>query len=144
MQIQSVPKSFGKSIIAESANLHADEIIENGDVVQSLIECKRIREFIDTLEERLKPAVINATPDGGLQVKGARITVSQKKEYDYSHDTKWLALKSEEAKLAQERKAREKMLLNLNAPMADTETGEIIEPAKLVSVKSIVAVTLPK
>jgi hypothetical protein len=144
MQIQFISKTFGKSIIAENANRQADEIIENGDAVQSLIECRRIREFIDTLEERLKPAVINATPDGGLQVKGVKITVSQKKEYDYSHDTRWLALKSEEAKLAQERKAREKMLLNLNAPMADTETGEIIEPAKLVSVKSIVAVTLPK
>lgn len=144
MQIQAISKTFGKSVIAENANIQADAIIENGDVVQSLIECKRIREFIDVLEERLKPAVINATPDGGLQIEGAKVTVSQRKEYDFSHDSTWLSLKTNEADTAQKRKEREKMLLNIMGEMADSSTGEIIEPAKLVTVKSIISVTLPK
>lgn len=138
MQLQKLLQSLPspESIAAEAA--------EFAESREALIKAKTLSVWLDNLESLLKPNVIVEMTEPNFQIMGAKITVSQKREFDYSHDTAWVNAKAAEFEAAQVRKDREKLLQAMTAEMADTQTGEMIQPAQLVSVKSIVSVTLPK
>jgi hypothetical protein len=132
--IQSLPAP--ETIAAEAA--------EFGESRSALIKAKSLSVWLDKLDSLLKPSVINEMTEKTFQLEGATITVAERREYGYNHDSKWLTLKKAEEQASEARKAHEKLMLSLPTAFADTETGEVIHPAKLLGVKSIVSTTLPK
>jgi hypothetical protein len=79
-----------------------------------------------------------------MRLGGAKIAITQRRDYGYDHDTKWVELKRVESAATEARKAHEKLMLALPSEMANTETGEVMKPAILLGVKSIITTTLPK
>jgi len=143
MNIQLAIKHLGKSTLAEAANIQAAEIIESGDLQKAWVNLKKMEEFIDVMKSCLVEHVINATSET-CEIEGAKIVNNQRREYGYDHDGKWVQLKKAEAQASEARKAHEKVMLSIPSEVADTMTGEVIQPAKLLGVKSVLTTTLPK
>lgn len=132
--IQSLP--LPESIAAEAAEFRESR--------EALVKAKSLSVWLDKVESLLKPNAINEMTDNNFQFEGAKIALSQRREYGYDHDSKWLSLKKAEEQASEARKAHEKLMLSLPSEFADTATGEITYPAKLLGVKTVVTTTLPK
>jgi hypothetical protein len=71
-----------------------------------------------------------------FEYMGAKIQLTERRTYDYSLDDTW-------SQINRSLKQREELLKYLTAPLADTETGAIINPVPF-KVNSIIMISLPK
>lgn len=67
---------------------------------------------------------------------GAKVQLMERRTYDYSNDDTW-------NQINRSLKQREELLKYLIAPLADTETGEIINPVPF-KITSLITITLQK
>lgn len=72
-----------------------------------------------------------------FETRGAKLTIRESAQYDYSEDSKWCDLKSELDNIKARMKVREDMLKSLTGPVADPDTGEIINPAAKKSTTTV-------
>ena len=99
---------------------------------------KAMEESIKKIKERISEQVMQEAEKYGksFEYMGAKFQMSQRRTYDYSVDDTW-------AKINRSLKQREELLKYLTSPLADTETGEIINPVPF-KVTSVIMITLPK
>lgn len=99
---------------------------------------KAMEELIKKIKERISEQVMQEAEKYGksFEYMGAKFQMSQRRTYDYSVDDTW-------AKINRSLKQREELLKYLTSPLADTETGEIINPVPF-KVTSVIMITLPK
>jgi hypothetical protein len=71
-----------------------------------------------------------------FEYMGARVQLTERRTYDYSMDDTW-------SQVNRYLKQREELLKYLTSPLADTETGEIINPVPY-KITSVIMITLPK
>lgn len=64
-------------------------------------------------------------PDKSFKHGSATLTRSSRKSYEYSNDEEWRRIKGLENQVAEERKVRERKLVN---GFVDTATGEVVDP----------------
>lgn len=144
MSIQLFTDKPTKSAVSAAADMHVTSVLSEGDIHRAWLEAKWYEELATAIMDRLKEHVIGAPEPDAMRMGGAKIVVNQRREYGYNHDSKWLTLKEAETQASEARKAHEKLMLSLPSEFADTTTGEVTQPAKLLGVKSVITTTLPK
>jgi hypothetical protein len=99
---------------------------------------KAMEELVKRIKEGISSQVLMEAEKYGknFEYMGARVQCTERRTYDYSMDDTW-------AKINRSLKQREDLLKYLTAPLADTETGEIINPP-LYKVTPVITITLPK
>ena len=71
-----------------------------------------------------------------FEYMGTKVQLTERRTYDYSNDDTW-------SQINRSLKQREELLKYLTSPLADFETGEIINPVPY-KVSSVISITLPK
>ncbi|NCD10805.1 MAG: hypothetical protein EOL98_15605 [Negativicutes bacterium] len=91
-------------------------------MVEAIRKDQRIQDYV--LSELYK------YPGQRALIKGVEVQIMTKSNYDYHHcqDMEWERLDSEIKVLTERKKEREAFLKHMTAPVADPETGEIINP----------------
>lgn len=99
---------------------------------------KAMEELIKKIKEGIAGQVIQEAEKYGksFEYHGAKIQLSQRRTYDYSMDDTW-------SQINRSLKQREELLKYLTAPLADTETGEIINPVQY-KISNIITISLRK
>lgn len=126
---------------ASAANLELS-LLENYNALQAYVLCKNAADVIDRTLERLKDhAITKAVKDE--PVFGAEITTHRVVEYEYD-DYRLDEINRQIDELKKRAGERRKLLRAIKEEVANTETGEIMKPAKLVRDGVTIAVKLPK
>ncbi len=134
--IGSIDRTFDRSQIVALAEADAQAVIDSGkyDMLKVYTELKRYELYLKTVMGKSKEAALDQAIELGekhLEVDNARITVSQRKVYDFSQDAKWQSLKGDIDYLAEMRKEREALLKELTPgetrKIVDEATGEVEE-----------------
>jgi hypothetical protein len=91
------------------------------------IQLKNLEETIKAIRanDQVKDCIhneLNKYAEKTFDYNGVTFTKKQSTRYDYSEDSKWCLLNNQI-------KAHEALLKNLKEPVADTETGEVYQPA---------------
>lgn len=99
---------------------------------------KAMEDLIKKIKEGISEQVMTEAEKYGksFEYQGARIQLTDRRTYDYSNDDTWVQIN-------RSLKQREELLKYLTAPLADTETGEIINPVPF-KVTTVITITLPK
>ena len=99
---------------------------------------KAMDELIKKIKEGIAEQVMVEAEKYGksFEYMGARVQLTERRTYDYSMDDTW-------AQINRSLKQREELLKYFTAPLADTETGEIINPVPF-KVTSVLSITLQK
>lgn len=130
-----------KTLLNEMAVSTSEAISANGNLMESYIKLKALKNFTDTLLKDMEPEIVEEAEKFSKidsKVLGCEFQLtSAPSRYDYSHDDKW-------NKLKEDIKEREETLKVANGKTADIDTGEIIKPAIKKEGKYIVKVTIPK
>lgn len=118
------------------ANKAIDELMNgNHDLLKVWQQMSIIADTLNEIKESvtLKNAVIAELEKygkDGKEVNGCKLTVSQRRTFDFSgcNHTAYSILKNEIKARTEIVKELETMLKALKSPMADPETGEVINP----------------
>jgi hypothetical protein len=99
---------------------------------------KAMEELVKKLKEGISDQVLAEAEKYGknFDFMGAKVLLSERRTYDFSHDSTWY-------ELDQAKKRREDMLKHISVPLADTENGEMIYPAQF-KVTPVITITLPR
>lgn len=100
------------------------------DPLKIEIQLKAMEEVIKTVRAGIREAVLTETDkyNGVMETDQVLVKVVESGRYDYSEDSVWNDLKSVEDNQAKQRKERETFLKALKNPVADPESGELINP----------------
>lgn len=130
-----------KTLLNEMAISTSEAISDNGNLMESYIKLKALKNFTDTLLKEMESEIVEEAEKFSKidsKVLGCSFQLtSAPSRYDYSHDDKWGELKKDI-------KEREEMLKGSNGKTVDVDTGEIIKPAIKKEGKYIVKVTIPE
>lgn len=137
-----ITKIVTKSSVACAADAYVNNVLESGDVGTAWAESKWMQEVASAIQERLETHILERPPLDTYRTHGILIEVTKRTDYDFAHDAKWKSAKASENEGAKVRKEREIFLKALPEPLADPETGELIEPARVKAMKSIIRTTL--
>lgn len=113
-------KNFVSRVVNEAIN-------GNYDIFQIANNLKVMEVSIKEIKQGIDESVWNELdkyPEKIIDGENYKISKRIRANFDYSDDVQWKRLKG----LIKE---RENMLKNLKNPVADTDTGEIINPAKV-------------
>ncbi len=99
---------------------------------------KAMEELIKKIKEGIAGQVLIEAEKYGksFDYMGAKFQLTERRTYDYSNDDSW-------SQINRTLKQREELLKYLTSPLADTETGEIINPVPF-KVTSVIMISLPK
>jgi hypothetical protein len=97
------------------------------------LRLKALEELVKNIrkDDKVKAAILNELNKYAERLVVYRGVHFQKKslsKYDYTSDSRWCELDAEIKALSEKKKEREEFLRTLREPMADMETGEIIQP----------------
>jgi hypothetical protein len=120
-------ESFTGAVIENilSGNDSALKIDQQLKAIEAI--CEKIRKH-----EGIKEAVISEAEKygkGDQEFNGAKFNLVSRASYDYSLCQMWNELKDQEKAIAEKRKKLETIMQSISAPVADAETGELVEPA---------------
>ena len=98
---------------------------------------KAMEECVKKIKEGIADQVLIEAEKYGksFDYLGARVQLTEWRTYDYSQDETW-------SQLNKSLKQREELLKYLTAPLADIETGEIINPLPFKTTQ-IISISLP-
>jgi len=130
-----IRKSEIKQFIAKVTEEVMDD---NTDPLLTLAHLKAIEDCIAGIRKNIIQYAISEAAKYGktAKVHGIEFTMSSRRTFDFSNTARWVELK-------EELKALEAMLKNLNQPVADPETGEIINPPTF-TITEVISITLPE
>lgn len=119
-------------------------LLDTHTVLEAAVSLRNARDIIEIVEGEIKEDVLSSIPEkGGVEVLGAKIEVGSRRSWEYE-DATLAELEAEKKVLDEKIKARQKFLQVLGKPMADAATGEIVQPARLLSEGRTPRVTLAK
>lgn len=112
------------------------------DPLQFATLFKALEECVKTLrtDEEIREAILteaNKYPGKTFELHSAKFTIRESVTYDYSTDSTWNELNSKLNAIKAEMKDRETFLKSLKTPVADPETGEMINPVSKSSTTSV-------
>jgi hypothetical protein len=113
--------------------------IDNENPLDILPKLKVMEEIVKQLKAKINHNVLmeaSNCPEKTFSINGCSFTKVFRKSYDYSNCEKHEKIKGELKEL-------EKLMQTITKPIADPETGELIEPAIVRGSESI-SITLPK
>lgn len=139
----------------------AEGIVDGGEVnpLDAYIRLKALQKAIKEALNGLEPAAMDEADRYGGPDDRVRLGVNFDVRttyirYDYSHDARREELKAREKAIKKQRKEREKQMKALMeasmesdgtpASMANMETGEVLEPARIKTSKQGLVVTFPR
>ena len=131
IKINQMPRSK-REIEAYVSNLK--EMILSGNIngIEAAIFLKSMDEMIKQLKDDsdIKRMIISEVEKYGKSAEfdGTKITLSERKSYSFDSDSEWEQLEEEIIILKNRQKMREAFLKVITKPVADPETGEIINP----------------
>lgn len=146
IQLNQMPQS--KSEIAAYVSNVKDMILSgNIDGIDAAIMLKSLDEIIKSLrdDKEIKSFIQSEVAKYGksAEVKGCKVSLSERKTYDFKDDSEWFILETNIQELKEKQKERETFLKAITKPVADSETGEMIYPAPYSST-DVVTVTLKR
>ena len=144
MQAITLPQNLTKSAVQEAADLILDQLLTDGGIPEAWAKVKWLENLSEAVLQRLERHIVENPPTDTFKTGGVKIEVQYRKTYEYAHDAAWQTAKHEEQAAAEARKKREEFLKTLPEALADPNTGEMIEPARIVETKAIVKTTFPK
>jgi hypothetical protein len=99
---------------------------------------KAMEDLIKKIKEGIAEQVMLEAEKYGksFEYMGAKVQLMERRTYDYSIDDTW-------SEINRSLKQREDLLKYLTAPLANTETGEIINPVPF-KITSVITIALPK
>ena len=99
---------------------------------------KAMEELVNRIKDGISEAVLVEVEKypKTFEFMGARFQLSERRTYDFSQDAVW-----KETSLSLKR--REDLLKHLSIPVADADTGEVIQPAQF-KITPVITVMLPK
>ena len=99
---------------------------------------KAMEELIKKIKEGIAEQVLVEAEKYGknFEYMGTKVQLTERRTYDYSNDDTW-------NQINRSLKQREELLKYLTAPLADTETGEMINPAQF-KITPVITITLPR
>lgn len=99
---------------------------------------KAMEELVKRIKEGIADQVLTEAEKYGksFYYLGARVQLTERRTYDYSKDDTW-------SQINRSLKQREELLKYLTGPLADTETGDIINPVSY-KITSVIMKSLPK
>lgn len=126
----AIERTLHRDDIVSLAEANAQEVIDSGhyDMLKVYSELKRYELYLKTVIEKTKEAALEKAVETGekvIEVDNARITISKRTVYDFSHDSRWQSIKGEIDYLKEARKQRE----NLLKEIAPGETRQIVDEA---------------
>ena len=127
--------SFSESLTNDIVNGNINPL-EGDYLLHAFEECvARVRK-----NEEVKKAILSEVEKyskSTFEYRDATIQVKTVSKYDYSQCSLWNDIKYQENELAERRKKLEAIMQNIDSPIADTDTGEMIYPAACESSKTI-------
>lgn len=130
-----VEKAIAEVLSGERSPLELQIVLTSIEkMVEAIRKDHRIQDYV--LSELYK------YPKQEAEIKGVKVQIATKGSYDYHHchDIEWEHLDSTIKILTERKKEREEFLKHMTAPVADPETGEIINPP-IVRHSEIITVT---
>jgi len=119
--------NLNKDQIEQFASQVLDDIYNHdGNVLDTAICLSAMESMIKKVRAGVKDLIIQESDKYGektFDYKGARITKTSRVSYDYSNTDQWNVV-------TEKRKEIEGIAKTIKDPIADTETGEIINPAQ--------------
>ena len=99
---------------------------------------KAMEELVKKIKEGIADQVMIEAEKYGksFEYMGAKVELSERRTYEYSQDLTW-------SQINKSLKQREELLKYLTAPLADTKTGEIINPPPFKTTQ-VISISLPK
>lgn len=131
--------SLTKTQIDTLARKALDEIDTGNHNPLTIHLClKAMEELVKKIKDGIADQVLAEAEKYGRQFDylGAKVQLSERRSYDFSHDSTW-------SDLDQSKKQWEETLKHLSDPVADPETGEMIYPAQF-KVTPFITITLPR
>ena len=131
IKLNQMPQS--KSEIAAYTSNVKEMILSGGiDGLEAAIFLKSMEEIIKQLKDDsdIKRMILSEVEKYGksAELNGAKIGISERRTYEFEVDTEWNEMQEEINILKERQKERETFLKAVNKPVADPETGEIINP----------------
>lgn len=127
-----------KAIVNEVADGYKDPL-------QTLILAKKAIEVFTAVEKNVRPFCANENVGKGVAMFSAQIIEKKSPDtYDFTtcNDSTWNELKQQESDIKLKLKMREAFLKSLLEPVANTNTGEVINKPDVLYGKQTLAVTL--
>lgn len=137
-------KNYTISSAASAADQVIKETLETGNVAQTYAQVRWVQEVLELVMRGLQKHVMEKPPTDTYHTGGMKLEVHSRREYEYTHDAAWREAQQTEKVASETRKVREKFLQALTEPLADPNTGELIEPARLLAMKPYIRCTIPK
>ncbi len=122
----TIPENLNKETIAQLTNSLVQKV-DDGDEnpLHTIVRLRFMKKVIEDAEEKIKGFAVQEAAKldkKGDVVLGVNVRHTEgRRTFDYSNDKEWNDLK-------EKMKNREEMLKGLTKPMADPDSGEIIEP----------------
>lgn len=136
-----------ENIIRDLEDLVNNVVEGYTDPIQAKILIKQVQTAIEKADKGIKAEVINEVEKykGKYEGHGAKITLSERRKYDFTGVSSWAACQSVIDEQTEVRKGIEEQLkaVSPSSPYVDAETGEVIT-AIPSEVTRIVSVTLTK
>ena len=127
----------------ELAKALTDQMLEVVSAPEAYVMLKHAEHVVKLSIEELKELTVMRIEGKGEMVLGADLKLKRAVEWEYD-DPELEQLEAQKKEIAEKIKVRQKFLQGLKSEVADTTTGEIAKPAKLVKDGQTIAVTLPK
>ena len=116
-------------------------LLEEQSAIEAYVRIRNVADILDQALGRIKERAIISMQGTSADVFGAKVQLKAlPKRYEY-HDSVIDDLESQKQAIEEKLKARKRFLKNLPAEVADTETGEIIHPARLIAQGATLQIT---
>lgn len=118
-------ETYINNVVNEFNNINEFEQQKLFAQMKIAIEClEKIMKHKD-----VRSAIIDRLENNRIENEFAEISLSHRKNYDFSKDEKWIELERKIKELKNEQKMHEGILKALKTQVADVDTGEIRTPA---------------
>lgn len=115
------------------------DALDEAEVLPILSRLTAMEKVLTGVKDYIKDRILDEAskyPEKTFTLKGVRYEKKSKKTYSYDHCVSWTSKKADLKKI-------EDLMKSITASVADTETGEIIEPAHFKTTEYL-AVNLPE
>jgi len=132
---------YSKDERAKFIQLTVDELLSGNYSVEQIAEIfvalKSIEETVKAIQSNgdVREYLEDLMHGKEIELNGASITISERKSFTYDSDIRWCELEQKIQALKDEQKKLEGLMKAIKAPVADAETGELIQPARWTASK---------
>lgn len=118
-----------------------DALLIEQSAIEAYVRIRNVADILDNALALIKERAISSMQGTNVDILGAKVQLKAlPRKYEYQ-DSVIDELEAQKKVIDEKLKARKKFLEHLTQEVADTATGEIIQPAKCISAGSTIQVT---